>query len=197
MAATQAKWTAALAVAAIFMSGCDSGPPPKRGASAGGGSAPPTVTAEVDEKAEIDTDALGPLDPKLAGVAAAPKAKLEEAGKAGGQPFAAPGTAGDTEKAQEGVGKLGRGYGEGFVTTPVASYFSTKENIAFQIQIPKAMELYKAEHEHHPKTQKEFMVEIIDKNSIKLPELKEGDLYSYNPETAELEVVHTQQKTSE
>lgn len=74
------------------------------------------------------------------------------------------------------------------VTVPLATYFKAQEMTVFRIQIPQAMNLYKAETGEAPKTEKEFMENIVQKNQIVLPELPEGDTYFYNPETAELMV---------
>lgn len=74
------------------------------------------------------------------------------------------------------------------VTVPLATYFKAQEMSVFRMQIPSAMNLYKAEIGEFPKTEEEFMKNIIEKNQIILPELPEGDSYFYNPETAELMV---------
>ena len=74
------------------------------------------------------------------------------------------------------------------VTVPLATYFKAQEMTVFRIQIPQAMNLYKAETGEAPKTEQEFMENIVQKNQIVLPQLPEGDSYFYNPETAELMV---------
>jgi hypothetical protein len=91
-------------------------------------------------------------------------------------------------KADAGVGAKGRGYGPGIITTPVATYFRAKEQIAFRIQIPDAMRLYKATNGSAPKTHEEFMEKIIKDNRIALPELPPGHRYRYYPEQEELMV---------
>jgi hypothetical protein len=96
------------------------------------------------------------------------------------------------EKAAVGVGEKGRDYGIGPVTVPVAALFATKERVAFDIQIPKAMQLYKATNGHAPKTQDEFMKEIIEKEKIRLPELPERHRYVYDPEQEQLMVETTE-----
>ncbi|MBI3836599.1 MAG: hypothetical protein HY288_01520 [Planctomycetia bacterium] len=107
---------------------------------------------------------------------------------------AEPATAGDPanrEKAQVGVGKQGRDYKPGFITTPVAAFFSTEQRIAFEVQIPHAMKLYKANHENKgPKTHEEFWEAIIKENAVQLPELPPGDSFIYDPKTEELMVQH-------
>jgi hypothetical protein len=93
------------------------------------------------------------------------------------------------QKAEMGVGKKGRGYEQGLVTTPVAAYFGVRERIVFEIQIPEAMKLYKAMNDFKgPKTHEEFMEKIVKANSIKLPELPNGHRYVYDPEKEELMV---------
>jgi hypothetical protein len=92
------------------------------------------------------------------------------------------------KKAEVGVGKKGRGYGLGVVATPAASYFAMREKIAFNIQIPQAMNLFKASEGRAPKSHEEFMERIIKEQHIPLPELREGERYRYDPKTEELMV---------
>ena len=87
------------------------------------------------------------------------------------------------EPAAPGMGKKGRDYGTGPVATPVGAMFSTKERIAYDIQIPHGLELYKASHGDYPKTHEEFITEIVEAGGIKLPELPQGHRYVYDPET--------------
>jgi hypothetical protein len=103
--------------------------------------------------------------------------------------------AGDTTAAEVGVGVKGKDYGgPGFVTTPNEAYFRTGERIAFEIQIPSAMKLYKAGHDNKgPKTHEEFMNVIIKENGVDLPELAEGEEYLYDPQTEQLLVRHPAQ----
>jgi hypothetical protein len=92
------------------------------------------------------------------------------------------------KKAEKGVGAKGRGYGEGVVATPVATYFAVRERIAFDIQIPHAMNLFKAAEGRAPKTHEEFMEKIVKENQINLPKLPEGDRYIYDPKQEQLMV---------
>jgi len=96
-------------------------------------------------------------------------------------------------KAGVGVGEKGRGYGGGPVTTPVAAYFAVQERVVFDIQIPHAVDLYKATEGHAPRTQDEFMRDIIAANQIRLPTLPEGHQYIYDPQAGQLMVEHPQQ----
>jgi hypothetical protein len=94
------------------------------------------------------------------------------------------------EKAEVGVGEKGRELGAGLVSTPVKAYFLTKERIVFEIQIPKAMQLFEAEKNRKPQSHDEFMEQIIKFNAIPLPRLPPDSRYIYDPETGELMVEH-------
>ena len=94
------------------------------------------------------------------------------------------------EKADVGVGQQGRGYGGGVVTTPVATYFAVQQQLVFRIEIPHALDLYKATEGHAPRTHEEFMREIVKANQIRLPELPAGHRYVYDPKTEQLMVEH-------
>lgn len=126
-------------------------------------------------------------------------AKASEAADAAPAPMPEPAAAGEgaaaddagqftTEKAAVGAGRRGRDYGgPGFVTTPVQEYFRTGERIAFDIQIPSAMKIYKAEHNNKgPKTHEEFMDIIIKENAVHLPDLPAGEEYVYDPASEQL-----------
>ena len=91
--------------------------------------------------------------------------------------------------AEVGVGAKGN-YGPGLITTPASAYWKTKEKIVFEIQIPKALQLYKAlGNGSGPPTHDAFMTEVIQANRIPLPELPEGQIYRYDPETEQVMVV--------
>ncbi len=94
------------------------------------------------------------------------------------------------KEAAVGVGKKGRDYEPGLITTPVKAYFTAKEEIAFNIQIPHAMQLFNALNDANPKTHDEFMEKIVKPNAIELPELPAGHHYVYDPKTAQLMVEH-------
>ncbi len=93
------------------------------------------------------------------------------------------------EKAAAGAGRKGH-YKQGLVTTPLSVYWRAQERIAFQVQIPHALQLYKAMNGHYPRTQEEFVKEILVPNGVKLPELPKGHRYVYDPEKGELLVEH-------
>jgi hypothetical protein len=92
------------------------------------------------------------------------------------------------QKAEVGVGEKGHGYGTGPIATPAATLFRVKERIAFDIQIPQAMNLFKASEGRPPKSHDEFMSKIIKANQIHLPTLPEGQRYLYDPKQEQLMV---------
>jgi hypothetical protein len=91
------------------------------------------------------------------------------------------------EKADVGAGKKGD-YGPGFITTPLSVFWRTQEMAAYRIKVPHALNLYKGMHGHFPKTQEDFVREILEANAIKLPELPAGHYYVYDSEKGELQV---------
>lgn len=88
------------------------------------------------------------------------------------------------QKADVGVSPKGQGYGGGLITEPIPVYFKAPQMVAFRIQIPHAMNLYRAQYGHFPKTQEEFMEKIIQENGIQLPPLPPGARYVYDPQKA-------------
>ena len=99
------------------------------------------------------------------------------------------------EKADVGVGEKGHDYPTGPISTPIQTLFRSQERIVFDIEIPHAMQIYKAEHDHAPQTEKEFMEEIVRANQIKLPQLPPGRRYVYDPAAERLMVEHTVEGT--
>ncbi len=97
----------------------------------------------------------------------------------------------ESAKAQVGVGIKGRsldnetGVGK-MISAPVSALFAVKERVAFDIQIPQALNLFKATEGRFPKSHQEFMDKIIKANQIKLPELPAGMVYRFNTELGEL-----------
>lgn len=93
------------------------------------------------------------------------------------------------QPAAVGVGAKGN-YGPGLISTPASAYWKTQEKIVFEIQIPKALQLYKALGDGAgPPSHEAFMSEIIQANRIPLPELPEGQIYQYDPATEQVMVV--------
>ena len=98
------------------------------------------------------------------------------------------------EKADVGSGEKGR-YDQGIITTPVSTYFRAQERITFYIQLPEYLRAYKFEHDFKgPKTNEEYMKDIIKKNNIRLPELPPGHRYIYDPKEEQLMVERPQQE---
>ncbi len=106
-------------------------------------------------------------------------------------PPATPPAATESTKAQVGVGKQGRsldnetGVGK-MISAPVSAFFAVKERVAFDIQIPQALNLFRATEGRFPKSHDEFMQKIVKANQIKLPELPAGMVYRFNTELGEL-----------
>ena len=91
------------------------------------------------------------------------------------------------EIAQPGVGKHSRNLaGKGLLLTPVRTLFTAEEKTVFEIQIPHAMQLYKALHGRAPQSHDEFMQTIIRENQIRLPELPAGQTYEFDPKQEKL-----------
>jgi hypothetical protein len=94
--------------------------------------------------------------------------------------------------AEVGVGEKGRRLDQDHVVdaiaAPAKALFNTKERVVFEIQIPQAMQLFKATEGRMPKSHQEFMDKIITFNNIPLPELPAGHIYVYDPAAEELMV---------
>jgi hypothetical protein len=73
-------------------------------------------------------------------------------------------------------------------TQPASAYFTVKDQVVFQVQIPKAMQIYDLTKGRKPTSHDEFMAEIIGRNGIKLPELLPDHRYVYDPKRGELMV---------
>ena len=66
--------------------------------------------------------------------------------------------------------------------------FLAQEKTVFEIQIPQAMDIFKALHGRAPKSHEEFMEKIVRENGIRLPELPDGQQYRYEPGTEQLKI---------
>ncbi|MDR2641651.1 MAG: hypothetical protein LBC74_02535 [Planctomycetaceae bacterium] len=96
-------------------------------------------------------------------------------------------------KAEVGAGAKGHYGGEKHVMAPLlvplGTYWRASEMTTYNIKIPKAMQLYKANHDNKaPATHEEFMEEIIKKEMIKLPQLPAGHRYVYDPTDEQLKI---------
>ena len=130
-----------------------------------------------------------PAAPTQATIAAPPAAAPAQVAAAtlpDGDPAAGPGI--DREKAVRGSGVKGRKYGGGIITEPIRQYFRLQQATVYEIQIPHAVNLFKAEHNRLPKDWAEFKREILDPASIVLPDLPEGQRYVWDAEESALMV---------
>lgn len=130
--------------------------------------APPTVPAPV---APPQTNPVVPSNTD------APPATTTDAAPAGVEQVV----------AQKGVGIKGRSLDahEGIVVTPAKSLFAAKERIVFDIQLPSALQLFRATDPTGagPTSHEQFMSEVIEANQIPLPKLPEGHKYLFDPKT--------------
>ena len=108
------------------------------------------------------------------------------------QPSVVPGVAGgDAVPAQAGVGAKGRSLDneKGVLVTPAKTLFAARERVVFEIQIPQALQLFKATNGQPPASHDEFMQRVIGENAIQLPMLPAGQRYQYDPATEQLMVI--------
>ena len=158
-------WTILSSVVLISLLGCD-----ELATSPAPGDAQPTTTTSSSQTTAPPDDSAATVDP--ADEEASSDAASEDV---------------EREVAEVGVGKKGRGYGGGVVSEPIRDMFRTEQRMQL-LQVQQAMQYYKASNGHLPKTHEIFMKDIIQANSIQLPELPEGERYVYDPEQGELMV---------
>jgi hypothetical protein len=91
------------------------------------------------------------------------------------------------EVARAGVSDKGK-YDPGIVTTPLTANFSLQQQMVFDMQIPRAMQIFEGLRNRKPDSHREFMSEIIGKHQIKLPSLPPEHRYVYDPERGQLMV---------
>jgi hypothetical protein len=75
--------------------------------------------------------------------------------------------------------------GGGIITEPLRQYFLIQHRFVL-LNVDHALQLFEAEHGRKPKSHEEFMAEIIEKNSLELPELDAGWDYYYDTSDGEL-----------
>lgn len=175
--------------------GCEPpAPSPPQDAQPPAAGTPAAPENTVEPATQHETPAPGPAaetaPPSEPQTPKSTAAGVDAAAKNAPQQPAASGEKANMEKAQVGVGKKGRGYGGGIYTEPLRQYFLAGQRITL-LQIDQGMKLYKAQHGNKPpKTQEEFMKEIVQARNLKLPELPPGDEYWYDAEKGELMVKH-------
>lgn len=98
---------------------------------------------------------------------------------------------GNAVAAQAGVGAKGRSLDneKGVLVTPAKTLFAARERVVFEIQIPQALQLFKASNGQSPASHDEFMQRVIAENAIQLPQLPAGQRYQYDPMTEQLMVI--------
>ncbi|MFO0817862.1 MAG: hypothetical protein U1A77_07970 [Pirellulales bacterium] len=111
-------------------------------------------------------------------------------GPSSGGAFVPPPVPPGAVQAQVGVGAKGRSLDQfqGAVVTPAKTLFAAKERVVFDIQVPQALQLFKATNGQGPATHDEFMQRVIAENNIQLPQLPAGRRYQYDPPTEQLMV---------
>ena len=96
---------------------------------------------------------------------------------AAGSPDASGG--GNLVEAKAGVSGKGN-YGPGFITTPISTYFTLRERVAFR-HLQSELKNYVAA-KGKPKDFAEVETKVIKPAAIQLPELPPGDRYVYLPD---------------
>lgn len=149
--------------------------------------ATPALSQPSDAVATAPTDPP-PAEPVVPSEPAAPPANTTAAADAVtvGTPSNDPNV--ERKSATRKDIKAGQYAGSGMVVTPIKAYFQTKARTELEIKVPHAMNLYKAEHGHFPKTLEDFMRDIIEFNQVKLPELPAGHRYVYDAKEGQLAV---------
>lgn len=181
------------AIALAISSGCEV-KPVKVDPGAPATSPPPTATGTPPATPPGPPPMIpGPPTPLPAAPALSPLPNTPESpaaeSPAPATPPDPPATPTETVKADVGVAQAGRSLDKesGVLVQPAKTYFAIREKAVFQIAIPGAYNLYKAENET-PLTFDEFKEKVLDPNKIKLPPLPPGHTYEWDPETEQLNV---------
>ena len=198
-----AAWPLVLLLGIVLL-GCDA-PPPVANSGTPAPPAPPPPPGSVPPAAPAPppaTTGQAPLPPEtqlgaFAGSIDDLAARPQSAPAPTATPAAPPPQESNTErvKAEKGVGIKGRSLDpyEGVLVTPAKAYFSVRERVVFEVQVPHALNLYKASEGQAPKTHDEFMEKIVQANQIQLPPLPPGHKYVYDPMTEQLMVERPKQ----
>lgn len=186
-------------VVIALCSGCGSSRPPVA-------SAPPTTSGAETTSATVKMP--GPPTPKMPGppevsaapaVSPTPESSSTTPTETGAPtplpatPPEPPATPTEVVKAQAGVGAQGRSLDphEGFLVTPIKAFFAVNQIVEFNIRVPEAVKLYKAENDDKvPQTYAEFDEKILKPNQIKLPRLPPSSTYEWDPVNEVLNVRH-------
>jgi hypothetical protein len=151
---------------------------------------PPAQASGIPQAGAIESGSPG-SDGGSFGVAdAVVNAAPTQPGPSSGGAFVPPPVPPGSVQAQVGVGAKGRSLDQfqGAVVTPAKTLFAAKERVVFDIQVPQALQLFKATNDKGPATHDEFMQRVIAENNIQLPQLPAGRRYLYDPTTEQLMV---------
>ncbi len=198
-----------IAIAGLIVAvhcGCEAAAPPQTAEKLETAPSPPPPAAPAEPAvAESIPTTTQRGKAQIADVAAAARAKKAAEDESGDMPAdaasdppapdaappdSAPPADDELSAAEVGVGVKGKDYGgPGFVTTPIETMFTIEERIAFDVQIPNSMKIYKAAHDNKgPASHEEFMDIIIKENAVQLPDLPPGSVYWYDAKSEQLMV---------
>lgn len=95
------------------------------------------------------------------------------------------------QPARAGVGKKGQSLQDDtgvakIISGPAAALFNIEQKMVLEVQIPQALQLFKATEGRFPKSHEEFMERIVKANRLQLPELPERGVYRFDPDKGEL-----------
>lgn len=96
-----------------------------------------------------------------------------------------------SQQALAGVGKKGQSLNDNtgvasIISGPASVLFKVEQKVVLEIQIPQALQLFKATEGRFPASHQEFMQKIVQANRLQLPELPEGAVYRFEPDKGEL-----------
>lgn len=91
----------------------------------------------------------------------------------------------DENTETEAAFKKPKSYGRGMIATPLTVFRGAESQIN-KLAFDKALQTYKTLNGKLPQTQKVFMDEIIVKHQIKLPKLRDGESYRFDPDEGPL-----------
>ncbi|RMF40680.1 MAG: hypothetical protein D6753_11225 [Planctomycetota bacterium] len=95
------------------------------------------------------------------------------------------------QKAVAGVGQAGSQLQEHsdaqkLISGPASQLLQFRQKAVLEIQVPQALQLFRATEGRWPNSHEEFMEKIVRANRLNLPELPPGMVYRFNVEKGEL-----------
>ena len=85
--------------------------------------------------------------------------------------------------AQSGFGAKGHYESNDLISVTIGARFRAEERLVLA-KITHGLQIYKATHGDYPDAHEAFWKEVIEKNAIRMPDLKPGEEYRYDPELA-------------